>query len=170
MNTASQSDDIETGCDLAFERRWWRIQRVCWIVLTLLLLGGVAGVFGHGPLSKTTICPPGSELQVSYERLARRETPWLLQLRLDKAALASGKVRIRLNRALVDQMQLKQIVPEPLAAEPLADGARFIFRTDPTRDSALITFVEDPTTPGLIESEVAIEGAEPVRFCQFVFP
>jgi hypothetical protein len=170
VETVSRTDDIETGCDLPFENRWWRLQRICWIILVLLLLGGVAGVFGHGPLSKATIHPPGSELEICYDRLARRETPSLLQLRLEKAALASGQVRIRLNRALVDRMQLKQIVPQPLAAEPLADGVRFIFRTDPSRDSAFIVFIVDPTTPGLIESEVAIEGAAPVRFRQFVYP
>lgn len=170
METVSRTDDIELGCDLIFERRWWRIQRIGWVVLTLLLLGGVIGFFGHGPLSEATANPSGSEMQVQYDRLARRETPALLQLRLDKSAIASGEVRIRFNHALLDCMQLKQIIPEPVTTQPLADGARFIFRTDPTRESALIVFVANPTKPGLVESEVAIEGAEPVRFRQFVYP
>ncbi len=170
METISRTDDIELGCDLCFERRWWRIQRIGWVVLTLLILGGVAGLFGHGPLSETTTNPSGSELQVRYDRLARRETPTLLQLRLEKSAIASGQVRIRLNHTLMDCMQLKQIIPEPLATQPLADGACFIFRTDPRCDSATIVFIESPTKPGLAESEVAVEGAEPVRFHQFVYP
>lgn len=170
MATVHRIDDIELGCDLAFERRWWRIQRIGWVVLTLLLLGGVIGFFGHGPVSEATANPSGSKLQVHYDRLARRETPTLLQLRLEKAALASGEVRIRLNRALMDDMQLKQIIPQPLSAQPLADGARFIFRTDPTRDSAIIVFIESPTKPGFVESEVEIEGAAPVQFRQFVYP
>lgn len=170
METISRTDDLELGCDLAFERRWWRIQRIGWVILPLLILGGVLGIFGHGPLSEATAHPSGSELQVHYDRLARRETPTLLQLRVDKAAIASGEVRIRLNRALLDSMQLKQIIPEPLMTQPLADGARFIFRTDPTRDSAIIVFVENPTRPGFVESEVSVEGAKPVRFRQFVYP
>lgn len=170
METVYRTDDIEAGCDLAFERRWWRLQRICWAILTLLLLGGVAGLFGHGPLSKATVHPSGSELEVRYDRLARRETPTLLELRVDKSALASGRLAIRLNRELVDRMQLKQIVPTPLAAEPLADGVRFFFQTDPTRDSAFIIFSENPTTPGIVESEVTLEGSETVRFRQFVYP
>jgi hypothetical protein len=170
VETVSRTEDIEAGCDLPFEHCWWRIQSISWVILTLLLIGGVAGVFGHGPLSKTMVHPPGSQLQVGYDRLARRETPSLLELRLDKAALASGQVCIRLNRALVNQMQLKQIIPAPQAAEPLSDGARFVFQTDPTRDSAVIFFTENPTKPGIIEAEVAVEGAEPVRFRQFIYP
>jgi len=170
MESAACTGDFETGCDLPFEHRWWRIQRGCWFILTVLLIGGVAGLFGHGPLSKATVHPPGSQLQVRYDRLARRETPCVLELRLDKAALTSGRVSIRLNRALVDQMQLKQIVPAPQATQPLADGARFLFQLDATRDSAFILFTENPSSPGIVEAEVAIDGAEPVRFRQFVYP
>ncbi len=170
METVTRTDDIELGCDLTFERRWWRIQRIGWVILTLLILGGVIGIFGHGPLSEATASSSGSQVEVHYDRLARRETPAMLQLRLDKAAIASGEVRIRMNHTLLDHMQLKQIIPEPLATEPLADGARFIFRTDPTRDSALIVFLSSPTQPGFAESEVVVEGAEPVRFHQFIFP
>jgi hypothetical protein len=170
METVTRTDDIELGCDLTFERCWWRIQRIGWLILTLLLVGGLAGIFGHGPLSEATASSSGSQVEVHYDRLARRETPAKLQLRLDKAAIASGEVRIRMNHTLLDCMQLKQIIPEPLATEPLADGARFIFRTDPTRDSALIVFVESPTQPGFVESEVVVEGAEPVHFRQFIFP
>lgn len=170
MQSVSRTEDIEAGCDPDFECRWWRIQRILWGILVLLLLAGVAGLLGHGPLSEATAHPRGSQLQVRYDRLARRETPSSLRLRLEKGALTSGFVRIHVNRALLDHMQLKQIVPTPLEAEPLADGARFLFRTDPTRDSAVIIFVENPASPGFVDAEVAVEGAEPVCFRQFVFP
>lgn len=170
VDTVSRTEDIEVGCDLDFERRWWRIQRIGWFVLVLLLIGGVVGLFGHGPLSKATLNVPGSDSRICYERLARRETPSTLELRLGKSALVSGLVRIRLNQTLVEKMQLKQIVPAPLKAEPLADGVRFIFQTDPTRGSAFIYFIENPTTPGFVDAEVVIEDAEPVHFRQFIYP
>jgi hypothetical protein len=170
VETVNRTDDIEAGCDLSFERHWWRIQRVCWVVMSVLLVGAVAGVFGNGPLSKTTVHPPGGQVDVHYARLARRETPALLELRLDKRAVASGQVRIRLNRELVHRLRIKDIIPAPLVTEPLADGARFTFRTDPTSDSAAVVFVQDPTTPGIVEGEVTVEGADPVRFRQFVYP
>ncbi len=170
VETVSRTDDIEAGCDPCFECRWGRIQRGCWVALSLLLVGGVAGLFGNGPLSKATAEPPGGEMRVRYDRLARRETPAILELHLDKRAIASGQVRIRLNRDLVERLRLKDIVPDPLSTEPLSDGARFTFRTDPTHDSATIVFIEDPSRPGIIDGEVAVEGAEPVRFRQFVYP
>jgi hypothetical protein len=170
VETVYRTEDIEAGCDLPFERRWWRLQRVSWVILSLLLFAGMAGLFGHGPLSKAMVHPPGSALEVRYDRLARRETPSLLELRLDKSALVSGRVQIRINRALVDKMQLKQIVPEPLLAEPLADGVRFIFQTNPSCDSAFVVFSENPAMLGIVEAEVTVEGAEPVHFRQFVYP
>jgi hypothetical protein len=170
VDTVSRTEDIEVGCDLAFERRWWRIQRIGWFILVLLLIGGVVGLFGHGPLSKATLNVPGSDLRICYQRLARRETPTALELRLGKTALASGQLRLRLNQTLVEKMQLKQIVPAPLKAEPLADGVRFIFQTDPSRDSALVYFAENPTTPGFVDAEIAIDDEAPVHFRQFIYP
>jgi hypothetical protein len=170
MEARTCTDDLDTSFDLPFERRWWRIQRVIWGILVLVLLGGVTGVFGHGPLSKTIVQSPGSHLRVDYDWLARRETPALLRLHLDKAAVQSGQVRIWLNHALIDQVQLKQIVPEPIEAEPTTDGARFTFRIDPTADSATLIFTESPTSAGFVEAEIAVEGAEPVRFRQLVYP
>lgn len=171
MEPVSRTDDIEAGCDLSFERGWWRVQLICWVVLSLLLIAGVAGLLGKGPLSLATAQPPGGALRVRYERLARRETPALLELHLDRSAVARGQVRIRLNRALVERLRIKDIIPKPLATESLDDGARFTFATDPANDSAAIVFIHDPTTPGIIEGEVAVEGAErPVRFRQFVYP
>ena len=170
MQPLNRTEDIEAGCDPQFERHWWRIQRIIWSILVLVLLAGVVGLFGHGPLSEATVHPPGSQVQVHYDRLARRETPSLLKLTLEKAVVASGEVRIHLNRALLDQMELKQIVPPPLSTEPLSDGARFIFQTDPTRDSAILCFIENPTVPGFVDGVITIEGAEPVHIRQFVYP
>jgi hypothetical protein len=170
VETVSRTDDIEAGCNLSFERRWWRIQRICWLVMSVLLVGAVAGVFGNGPLSRATAHPAGGRVEVHYARLARRETPALLELRLDKQAIASGQVRIRLNRELVHRLRIKDIIPAPVSTEPLADGARFTFPTDPTSDPAVVVFVQDTSTPGIVEGEVTVEGADPVRFRQFVYP
>jgi hypothetical protein len=93
-----------------------------------------------------------------------------VEVRFDKQATAAGNVRVRLNRELVHRLRIKEIIPAPLATEPLADGARFTFATDPTSDSAAVVFVQDPSTPGIVEGEVAVDGADPVRFRQFVYP
>lgn len=170
METVSRTDEIEAGCDLAFERRWWSIQHVCWGVMFLLLVGGVTGLFGGGPLGKATTQPPGSDVQVHYEWLARRERPTILRLRLDKQAIASGRVQIRLNEEFVNRLRIKQIIPEPVGTEPLADGARYTFRTDPTLDSATVVFIQNPSSPGLVEGEVAVGDAAPVHIRQFVYP
>ena len=170
MQSVSRTEDIEAGCDLPFERKWWRVQRVSWLVLCLLLLGGIAGFFGNGLFSKTTAHSPGGEVQVRYAYLARRETPNNVELHLQKPVLGSGQVHVQLNGVLVDRLQLKSITPKPLAAEPLADGVRFTFPTDPQSDTATILLSESPTEPGFVEGVVTVDGAEPVRLPMFVYP
>jgi hypothetical protein len=38
VETVNRTDDIEAGCDLCFEQRWWRIERVCWVVMSTIVL------------------------------------------------------------------------------------------------------------------------------------
>ena len=170
MDTVHRTEDIEAGCDIAFETRWKRFQHICWVIMALLLLGGVSGALGSGPLSKATAVSVDGGVKTHYERLARRETPAILELRLDKSLISSGQVQIRLNREYVDRLRIKQIIPQPAAAELLADGARFTFHTDPAVESATVLFIQDPSTPGLVVGEVEVSGAAPLRLHHFVYP
>jgi hypothetical protein len=48
---AAHPEGLSLGQDLRFEKRWWAFQRVCWALSLVLILLGVAGAFGRGPLS-----------------------------------------------------------------------------------------------------------------------
>src|SRR5947209_3552085 len=47
--------NIEVGYDSDFLQRWMRFEKVAWVVMTVALAAGLAGVFGRGPLAKATV-------------------------------------------------------------------------------------------------------------------
>ena len=61
-------------------RRNWRVKRVGWVVLAILVLAGAAGLFGDGPLSSTIRSANG--LTLEFDRFVRRERPFTLKLNL----------------------------------------------------------------------------------------
>ena len=44
-------DTIAVGEDLEFQRKWWRFERVAWIIFALFVLADVLGLFGRGYLA-----------------------------------------------------------------------------------------------------------------------
>lgn len=55
----------------AFERRLWRVQRISWWSMGMLLVAGLLGAFGGGPLSESEVSVPGTNARLRYERIVR---------------------------------------------------------------------------------------------------
>ena len=55
-----RSDGLEAGMNLNFQKAWWRFESIAYAVLTLLVLGALAGAFGRGPLSRASAGDPGA--------------------------------------------------------------------------------------------------------------
>jgi hypothetical protein len=65
----SRSSQLQIDEDLAFQRREWKIQRVGWGAMALVIIAALLGVFGTGPLSNATLEREG--LRLEYERFCR---------------------------------------------------------------------------------------------------
>jgi hypothetical protein len=91
-NKPSEIDvGIQVGFSQNFEDTWWRIQRIGGVVM-LLVLAGIGGLFGRGLFSKTTATQSGSHLQITYEWVARYQTPSIIDVVVDKKAIQNGFV------------------------------------------------------------------------------
>lgn len=138
MQKLSRTGDVEVGSDLVFEQRWWGIQKTAWGTMVLLVLAGLAGVFGRGPLSKATAQAQGegAPLRIQYERFPRFKTPTALEVYVDQPAIASCQARVRLSGQMMNALRIQRVIPEPISTEPLPDGAIFTFQMSPSSDAA----------------------------------
>jgi hypothetical protein len=84
MAEVQRAGDLELNQDLRFQRRMWAVQRIGWAVMALVVLAGLLGLFGPGPLSSATAGKEEGPLLVEgYERFVRFRIPTTLQVRLD---------------------------------------------------------------------------------------
>src|SRR3954447_24834911 len=124
QNTATEEDqmsrtsNIEIGFDSAFLDKWLKFEKLAYIVIAVLLLAGLAGVLGRGPLSKSTAKSDQGDLKVRYEKIAHNKTPAVIELMLPAEVPASGQVRLRLEGDLVRRGRFQRIVPQPIRSEP----------------------------------------------------
>ncbi|QDW66877.1 hypothetical protein [Luteimonas granuli] len=151
-------------------RAAWRVERIAWATMALLLLGAVLGAFGGGPLSHARSGSPEA-VQLEYQRLLRAAAPTEYRLLIQPSFAADGRVAVRIDQALVELMQLESIVPEPDAVAAGAGYTEFSFRIAPDRRSvAHVVLRFKPATFGRFSGELSVDGAPPLAVSHFVYP
>lgn len=155
--------------DLAHQRREWRIERVGWALMAALLLAGLLGLLGDGPLSRARA--GDAALTVDYDRLQRAAAPYEYRFEADPSLAREGQLRLRFDDALLEDVELKSIIPEPESVTAGPGYTEFTFAMDAAAGPpARIAILYQHTTFGHVEGRIRAAGAAPLVVDKFVFP
>lgn len=153
----------------------WRIGghriHLGWIVIFAVVLVAAGGGFGGMPWTRLSISSADGKLRLEYEGLWRMNAPTTLKLQMyDASALGTGSVRIDVDRAYLENVRIDSILPEPHLVLGATDRVSFHFLGDPESPSTSVSFAVTPLTIGILRAEIAVEGHQPIRFRQFIYP
>lgn len=163
-------DGMQINHDIAHHRREWRLQRVGWLLMALVLAAALAGLLGPGPLSHASAGGPGAPVRVDYDRFGRIEAPARLRIRLAPGVASGGTVHLRLGRDFVENVDIQRIYPEPGSTRAGRDEFDYELRTAPTPDATIIDVHYQAERFGTLPVRVGIGDARPVAFSQWVYP
>jgi len=149
------------------QRLTWRVERLGWIALALVLVAGILGVFGSGPLSSTRAGGAAAGLFVEYERFARFGAVTRINIVADSST--SGTATLAVAGDVIDSLALDAVHPRPVEQRSTQTGANWVFRADPG-GPLRIALNARPTRPGLLRSSFAIDARPPVPILQVVYP
>jgi hypothetical protein len=162
---AIDDDDIEIDAAPGFEDAWSKAKVVLVVLLSLFVLGGAAGLFGRGPLSKTSADFASGRLE--WERFARRQTAGRITLEF-KSPAPTAFAEVTIDRALADRLTITATHPMAAGQRATAEGESFLFALGPDR-RGVVTFDVEPSRMGLARGSIRIQGqAVPVSL--FVWP
>lgn len=153
--------------DLVFQQRDWRFQRVGWAVLALLVVAGLAGLLGPGPLSNAD-ARGGRSLQVEYERFVRHGDQ--SDLRVSVAQPQSGEVRVAISREYLEAVKLQQVLPSPTRVQASGQMLVYVFEHSAGGASMQATFVVQPDRVGTHLARIALDDGSSVSIRQFTYP
>jgi len=163
MQSLTDEERVRFGFDERFEDRWWKTEKTAWVLMIVLLLAGVAGVFGRGPLVRARTESAG--VAVEYDRILHYETP--SRVTVTVPASESG-IRLFVNKALLDQFGSTGTRPQATASIPREDGAILVF--PPAANDGRIQLLTEPATIGAPTLAVGLEGHPPAAFRVAVLP
>lgn len=161
---------LQIDQDERFQRRKWRIQRLSWVVMLLLLAAALAGAFGDGPLSRVSAGDPAA-LHAEYQRFVRHHAAAQLRLRIGERALgADGELHLAVSRDYLQAFRIERITPEPQRVAGGADELVFVFLLAPGVRSLDVTFELQPGPPGNHSGNIRAGDRASLHLSSFTYP
>lgn len=160
---------IELDEDMAFQRGAWRVERVGWGLMALILLAASLGLFGSGPLSETLVLIPQSSARIEYGRFQRQSSSTVVTIEVADAATAAGELVIAVNGEFLRAYDIRNIRPEPTRSVALADGIAFRIETAP-RAPATIHFHLQTARVGFFRPSLTIAAGPAVELPVLIYP
>ena len=162
------NDEVAVGEDLDFQRRWWRIERMIWVLFTVLIVLDLLGCFGRGPLAKGHLKTQEGSLELNYERIERYGTPSVMTVQFGTAAVKDKHVHLWVSESLVKALGNQRIIPQPETSVDDEDGISYTFRAGPNRPT--IEFALQPNKIGAAELKLRVPDSEVLTAKILVMP
>ena len=162
------NNELAVGEDVEFQRKWWKFERAVWVVFTFIVLLDVAGVFGRGPVAKTSRTTTDGSMKVSYERIERTGTPSVITVRFNDGAIRDHQIQLWASESLVTELGNKQIAPQPQASVLGDNGISYTFPA--TNNPATAVFSLQPSAPGFYHLTLRNSDSSQLRLAILVMP
>lgn len=150
--------------DLAIEQdtRWERgeafAHRVGVVVLTLIVISGLAGAFGRGALSTSTVDRDG--VVMTYERIVRQGAETVIEIESRGPTSSAALAEVLIGRS-------SSVVFSPQPSSMSSDPERLEVILDPPTRTLRIAYL--PSGPGVRHGWVRV-GTTTISFQQIVLP
>lgn len=130
---------LELDHDVAYHRRFWKVQRGVWICWGLVMVAGFFGLLGPGARSEKTVNDEKSGHSLTYEGFIHRQAPAELKIRFAAATDYNPEIRVAINRALIEGIETLGIDPQPMKQEASGDEYFYTFnRAEPQQPMTVI--------------------------------
>ena len=159
---------IAVGEDLAFQRRWWKLERVVWVLLVVIRIADLTGALGRGPLANAKAQTADGALHVKYERILRENTSSILTVLPGESAIHNGQFQLYVSDSILKEFGAQRIIPQPATSTVGGGGVTYTFPA--SAPPMTVQFELKPSFIGVHPFTLAVPGGEPVQAKSVVLP
>ena len=169
----TRTNGIQIDEDLRFQAWMWRIERIGWWGMTAILAAAIAGLFGHGPISRTAVplgdpAHPGDDMLLDYERFGRAHSDSQFVLSGPARSPAGEEFSLWISEEYLTDAELIRITPEPSTQNLVSNGVRYYFRVEEGPRTVIFHF--QPQRSGRLSGAFRLNDGPPNSFHQWLFP
>lgn len=159
---------LEIDTDPVFQQRWWRVERVAWLLMGALVIAALCGLTGAGgPLSRGQVQAGGAT--IDYPRIARWQSAEDATIRF--APDMTGEVDVILSADFAEAFDVEAVQPQPTSAASTAEGHRLTFDLGTGAGTKTVSLSLRPSQPGLPDrGTVRIGDAPPLTLGYVILP
>jgi hypothetical protein len=157
--------------DFGFQKKSWVIQRIGWVIFTLILIGGALGLFGDmGPLADGRAASANGQLQVEYKQFLQYLSPVHVHIQVDPPETSGDTVRLWIDREYLNTFTLQDMTPQADRVEVGTDRVTYEFPLSAPGQPISITLSMRYMEAGRLSPRLGLEDGETVEFWQLVYP
>ena len=136
--------------DFKFQTHEWVAIKIGWYLMLAIIIAGLLGLFGSGPLSSKTAKIEGAS--VVYERYLRYSMESEISITVTGQLPDSS---IYINAGYLEKVKIIAIRPGPESMETMGDNERFKFHSGDPKKAVLHL---EPTETGPLPLGVGLKG------------
>ena len=151
---------LELQEDIPLFKRGIHFQRAGIVLMFIFLICGAAGAFGTGPISQQHLTV--GTAQIESEKFLRFKDETELIFRIQQV---EAEAEISFPAEYLEHFEVKNIMPEPVATEIVADKVVYRFAAN---QKAVIRFFLSPGQTGSVDGILSVNN-EPVSISHFIY-
>ncbi|WP_299708334.1 hypothetical protein [uncultured Pontibacter sp.] len=161
--------ELEIDEDIQLESNSWKIQRVAWVIMALVIIAALLGFTGDGGIGNLQSLKAGDSselLEVEYERFLRRSAPAEIKVKLAPST-SNSLTDLHLSKDFYEKFQIDKVVPEPSEVYTHEQGITYSFTT--ANQPFSVTFYLTPKGMGSLPLHFSTDKKK-VAITQFIYP
>lgn len=166
MDKISNFPGLDFNQDLKQEEMMWKVQRISWIVMGVIVFLTLIGLFANGFLSSANVKNGG--LQLSYPRFGRYGYSQSMNVIMSGLPTNKGKFSFMISRNFLNPYTVQEVTPSPSSVIYSHNELTYIFdkAAGVTEINVSITLL--PNSAGLNRGTIN-SGGDRVDFYQFIY-
>jgi hypothetical protein len=161
----SEEQGLELKDDIQHHERAWKLKRIAWYIMAIIVLLAILGFIGGGETSERTYV--SKHLTVSYQKMAHTASPTVFEVTLDPQS--SDTVMVRFENNYFKRMEIEGIIPEPVSSASSEGMVSYFFLNKDKSKAIEIEFLIRADKFGCYDFAVSCDN-DRLHLSQFIFP
>lgn len=157
--------EIDIKEDINHQKLAWKIRKIGFIAIFILVILALSGLFGSGFLSSAEA--GNDHMKINFERFIRAGGP--AEIKFDLKDFKDSLVSVFINNSYTKNIQIEKISPAPEEEIGGSSFTEFIFKVNTDDKNSQVKMNYTAKATGIFKADIIYQGST-FSFNQIIYP